>query len=295
MASRVFSRSVRGSFRYRLLDGVVLRRLSREPAAGSAILPLNKLQSAPLHSNLWLSRSIATTTLQRFGFSSAASPQPIDETNLYDTLEFGNSSDIEISPGGRILNKIHFFFFNGDPELSRDELVKLIVEKEKLNQLKVKELEEVQDKVLRCHAEIENIIERKKREAENSRKFSIQSFVMSLLDVADNLTRASSVVKERFTKLDTSKCSTEVVPLLQTLLEGVELTDKQLSEASSIACLFKTATDLPFVCPLHSSIFQVPDSTRPPGIVAAVLKSGYTLHDRVIRPAEVGVTQELNE
>ncbi|XP_042465719.1 grpE protein homolog 1, mitochondrial-like [Zingiber officinale] len=235
MASRVFSRSVRGSFRYRLLDGVVLRRLSREPAAGSAILPLNK--SAPLHSNLWLSRSIATTTLQRFGFSSAAYPQPIDETNLYDTLEFGNSSDIEISP---------------DPELSRDELVKLIVEKEKLNQLKVKELEEVQDKVLRCHAEIENIIERKKREAENSRKFSIQSFVMSLLDVADNLTRASSVVKESFTKLDTSKCSTEVVPLLKTLLLGVELTDKQLSEASSVACLFKTATDLPFVCPLCS-------------------------------------------
>ncbi|KAG6506352.1 hypothetical protein ZIOFF_031675 [Zingiber officinale] len=287
MASRVFSRSVRGSFRYRLLDGVVLRRLSLlgEPAAGSAILPLNRVRDcclvpALLFKSLLL--SIGTTTLQRFGFSSAASPQPIDETNLYDTLEFGNSSDIEISP------------------------VKLIVEKEKLNQLKVKELEEVQDKVLRCHAEIENIIERKKREAENSRKFSIQtsdsdftiqmkSFVMSLLDVADNLTRASSVVKEHFTKLDTSKCSTEVVPLLKTLLEGVELTDKQLSEASSIACLFKTATDLPFVCPLHSSIFQVPDTTRPPGTVAAVLKSGYTLHDRVIRPAEVGVTQELNE
>ncbi|XP_042460870.1 grpE protein homolog 2, mitochondrial-like isoform X1 [Zingiber officinale] len=281
MASRVFSRSVRGSFRYRLLDGVVLRRLSREPAAGSAILPLNKLQSAPLHSNLWLSRSIATTTLQRFGFSSAASPQPIDETNLYDTLEFGNSSDIEISP---------------DPELSRDELVKLIVEKEKLNQLKVKELEEVQDKVLRCHAEIENIIERKKREAENSRKFSIQSFVMSLLDVADNLTRASSVVKERFTKLDTSKCSTEVVPLLQTLLEGVELTDKQLSEVFSKFGVAKfDPINEQFDPHRHSSIFQVPDSTRPPGIVAAVLKSGYTLHDRVIRPAEVGVTQELNE
>ncbi|KAG6502964.1 hypothetical protein ZIOFF_035253 [Zingiber officinale] len=253
MASRVFSRSVRGSFRYRLLDGVVLRRLSLlgEPAAGSAILPLNRVRDCCLVSALLfksLLLSIGTTTLQRFGFSSAASPQPIDETNLYDTLEFGNSSDIEISP---------------DPELSRDELVKLIVEKEKLNQLKVKELEEVQDKVLRCHAEIENIIERKKREAENSRKFSIQtsdsgftiqmkSFVMSLLDVADNLTRASSVVKERFTKLDTSKCSTEVVPLLKTLLEGVELTDTQLSEASSIACLFKTATDLPFVCPLCS-------------------------------------------
>lgn len=55
-----------------------------------------------------------------------------------------------------------------------DELVKLIVEKEKLIQLKDKELKEMQDKVLCSYAEIENIIERTKREAENSRKFSIQ-------------------------------------------------------------------------------------------------------------------------
>lgn len=76
----------------------------------------------------------------------------------------------------------------------------------------------------------------------------MKSFVKSLLDVADNLARASSVVKESFTKLDTSKGSTGVVPVLETLLEGVELTDKQLSKASSIACFFKTAIDLPFVC-----------------------------------------------
>lgn len=58
----------------------------------------------------------------------------------------------------------------------------------------------------------------------------MQNFSKSLLDVADNLTRASSVVKESFSKIDTSKDSTGAVPLLKTLLEGVDMTDKQLGE-----------------------------------------------------------------
>lgn len=58
----------------------------------------------------------------------------------------------------------------------------------------------------------------------------LQNFAKSLLDVADNLGRASSVVKESFSKIDASKDSTGAVPLLQTLLEGVEMTEKQLAE-----------------------------------------------------------------
>jgi hypothetical protein len=55
----------------------------------------------------------------------------------------------------------------------------------------------------------------------------IQSFSKSLLDVADNLSRASSVVKESFSKIDSSNNSDEAVPLLKTLLE---MTEKQLGE-----------------------------------------------------------------
>lgn len=58
----------------------------------------------------------------------------------------------------------------------------------------------------------------------------VQSFSKSLLDVADNLSRASSVVKESFSKIDCSNNSDEAVPLLKTLLEGVEMTEKQLGE-----------------------------------------------------------------
>lgn len=57
-----------------------------------------------------------------------------------------------------------------------------------------------------------------------------QNFAKSLLDVADNLGRASSVVKESFSKIDTANDNTGAVPLLKTLLEGVEMTEKQLAE-----------------------------------------------------------------
>lgn len=65
----------------------------------------------------------------------------------------------------------------------------------------------------------------------------MQNFSKSLLDVADNLARASSVVKESFVKIDTTKDSTGAVPLLKTLLEGVDMTDKQLAEVFYDLCL----------------------------------------------------------
>ena len=58
----------------------------------------------------------------------------------------------------------------------------------------------------------------------------VQSFAKTLLDVADNLGRAASVVKDSFLKVDPSKDTAGAVPLLETLLEGVEMTEKQLTE-----------------------------------------------------------------
>ncbi|KAM7278360.1 hypothetical protein ACFE04_005494 [Oxalis oulophora] len=51
----------------------------------------------------------------------------------------------------------------------------------------------------------------------------------------------------------------------------------------------------PFNPNMHNAVFQVPDGSKPPGTVCRVLKSGYILYDRVIRPAEVAMTQEVKE
>ncbi|KAL5700113.1 GrpE protein 2 [Ranunculus cassubicifolius] len=180
-------------------------------------------------------------------------------------------------------------------DLSFDDLVKLVAEKEELLKVKHREIEHMQDKVLRSYADMENIMDRTKREAENSKKFAIQTFAKSLLDVSDNLGRASSVVKESFSKIDTSKDDTGAVQLLKTLLEGVEMTEKQLAEVFKKFGLEKyDPLNEQFDPNKHFALFQVPDASKPPGTVAAVLKAGYMLHDRIIRPAEVGVTTAVD-
>ncbi|XP_058081057.1 grpE protein homolog 2, mitochondrial [Magnolia sinica] len=240
-------------------------------------------------------------TLQRFGVSSSASPQP----NEKETNQFANeqgavadndytSQNISQDDDSKASDKMEDSDAEGD--LSVDDLVKLVAEKEELLKAKHKEVEKMQDKVLRSYAETENVIDRTKRNAENSKKFAIQNFAKSLLDVADNLGRASSVVKDSFSKIDQSKDSAGAVPLLKTLLEGVEMTDKQLAEVLRKFGVEKfDPMNEQFDPNRHLAVFQVPDSSKPPGTVAAVLKSGYMLYDRIIRPAEVGVTDASSQ
>ncbi|XP_021772309.1 uncharacterized protein LOC110736402 isoform X3 [Chenopodium quinoa] len=175
-------------------------------------------------------------------------------------------------------------------DLSED-LVKLVREKEKILENKQKEFAEFKDKFLRSYAELENLMERTRRDAENSKKFAVQSFAKNLLDVADNLGRAASVTRESVNKIDVSKDNVGAMPLLKTLLEGVEMTEKQLAEVFRKAGVEKyESIDDQFDPNRHNAVFQVPDNSKPPGTVAVVLKAGYTLYDRIIRPAEVGVT-----
>eukprot|EP00252_Welwitschia_mirabilis_P011241 TRINITY_DN252_c0_g1_i1.p1 TRINITY_DN252_c0_g1~~TRINITY_DN252_c0_g1_i1.p1 ORF type:complete len:317 (-),score=52.67 TRINITY_DN252_c0_g1_i1:228-1178(-) len=177
-----------------------------------------------------------------------------------------------------------------DDGISREELIELVREREQLLKAKHKEIQEMQEKVLRSYAEAENVKQRTRRDAENSKKFAVQSFAKSLLDVADNLGRASSVVKESFSKIDSSEDVSGATSLLKTLLEGVEMTEKQLSEVLKKHGIEKFDPLHEIFDPnRHMAVFQVPDPERQPGTVAVVLKAGYTLHERVIRPAEVGV------
>ncbi|XP_027769495.1 grpE protein homolog 2, mitochondrial-like isoform X2 [Solanum pennellii] len=235
--------------------------------------------------------------LQQFRISSSASPQHNEkeasqsQSKPESTKENGEVSEkceasVSADSQGQEEND------ESDTEdLSRDDLVKLVAEKEELLQIKDDEFQKMKEKALRSYAEMENLMNRTKREAENSKKFAIQNFVKALLDVADNMGRASSVVKESFSKIDESKDTVGAVPLLKTLLEGVEMTDKQLAEVFKKFGVGKyDPTNEEFDPNKHNAVFQVPDPKRNPGMVAVCLKSGYTLHDRIIRPAEVGVT-----
>ncbi|KAJ0442314.1 putative GrpE nucleotide exchange factor [Helianthus annuus] len=104
---------------------------------------------------------------------------------------------------------------------------------------------------------MENIMDRTKREADNSKKFAIQNIAKSLLNVADNLDKASLVVKESFSKIDASKDTTGAFPLLKMVLEGVEMTEKQLAEVFKKFGVEKyDPTNKEFDPNRHNAVFQ---------------------------------------
>ncbi|XP_021288228.1 uncharacterized protein LOC110419481 isoform X2 [Herrania umbratica] len=300
-----------------MLMSRALSRVSRSVAARSLLVSApNKLQKPSLsnqfHSLVYESPNKLVTSdvsllhhsshnfsaFQRFGISSSASPEPSEKEHGSAVENNGQEPakpSGDMNPGeAEVADQAKESDSESDGDLSMADMVKLVEEKEELLKAKQKEIEQMQDKVVRTLAEMENVMARTRREAENSKKFAIQNFAKGLLDVADNLGRASSHVKGSFSKFDKSKDTVGAVPLLKTLLEGVEMTEKQLGEVFRKFGVEKfDPTNEPFDPHRHNAVFQVPDNSKPPGTVAHVLKAGYMLYDRVIRPAEVGVTQAL--
>ncbi|KAF7065098.1 hypothetical protein CFC21_071261 [Triticum aestivum] len=274
VAARLLARATRQC------AAAVVASAARRPLGGVAAVAARPLASSfgPARVPYMLNQPLrySSNIFQRFGFSSST-PQQNDK-------EVHEPKDQE--------STAHESNGTEDLDLSKEDLVKLVFEKDELLTSKDEEIKDMKDKVLRSYAEMENVIARTKRESENSKKYAVQNFSKSLLDVADNLARASSVVKESFSKLDTSEDSSGAVPLLKTLLEGVDMTDKQLGEVFKKFGVERfDPLNEKFDPDKHFALFQIPDPSKPSGTVASVVKVGYMLHDRVLRPAEVGVTE----
>mmetsp|Transcript_7158 Transcript_7158/g.8283 ORF Transcript_7158/g.8283 Transcript_7158/m.8283 type:complete len:264 (-) Transcript_7158:43-834(-) len=148
-------------------------------------------------------------------------------------------------------------------------------------------LKDMKDQLLRSLAEQENIRRIAKRDVENARSFAVTSFAKSLLETSDNLSRAMDAVPEELRK------DTENHPVLATLYEGIHMTDSGLSKAFNKNGLKKFGESGDKFDPnMHEALFEYPDENMDAGSVGQVMKVGFMLNDRVIRPAEVGVTKK---
>ncbi|MEM7046310.1 MAG: nucleotide exchange factor GrpE [Pseudomonadota bacterium] len=133
------------------------------------------------------------------------------------------------------------------------------------------------DKLLRALAELENTRRRAAREREDALKFSIASFARDLLEVIDNLQRAADSDTED----------------LSALLEGVQSTSQQLTQTLGKHGIKPVPTKGHKFDPnLHEAMFEVPTDELDDGVIAEVVLMGYTLHDRLLRPASVGVAKK---
>ncbi|MDQ6996399.1 MAG: nucleotide exchange factor GrpE [Mariprofundus sp.] len=136
------------------------------------------------------------------------------------------------------------------------------------------EVAELKDKLLRMHAEMENLRKRTQREVADAHKFGVERFATALLDVVDNLERA----------LETEDGNEAAVR------EGVQLTlnswhdmmkNFEVARIDAVGSVFDPN--------FHEALTQMPDDA-PEGTVIAQHAAGYTLHGRLIRPAKVLVS-----
>jgi molecular chaperone GrpE len=144
------------------------------------------------------------------------------------------------------------------------------------------ELAEQKDRLLRALAETENTRRRAQREREDASKYAVAGFAKDLLSSADNLRRALQSLPEAEVKDDRTR----------SLLEGVAATERELLgvfERHGIKRLDPMGE--PFDHNFHQAIFEAERPDQPSGTIVEVLQPGYVLHDRLLRPAMVGVAK----
>ena len=161
-------------------------------------------------------------------------------------------------------------------ELAAAELATLLAKAES-------ELADTKDKLLRALAETENQRRRAQREREDAQRYAASNFAKELLDVADNLRRALSSVDAQSLRDEHAKG----------LLEGVAATERALLAAFERHGLKRVEPQIGerFDPNLHEAMFEVPNTGQPPGSIVQVLQAGYRMHDRLLRPAMVGVAR----
>ena len=147
-----------------------------------------------------------------------------------------------------------------------------------------KEAAESRDKVLRTLAEMENLRKRTTREVADARTYGISGFARDVLDIADNLQRALDAVP--------AEAKANADPGLKALIEGVELTERSLLntlEKNGVR-KFDPAGEK-FDPNFQQAMYEVPDPSVPAGTVVQVVQAGYTIGERVLRPALVAVSK----
>lgn len=141
----------------------------------------------------------------------------------------------------------------------------------------------LKDRLLRALAETENVRRRAEREKEDAAKYAIAGFAREMVTVADNFALALQNVNAEARKAD---------PALDALVTGVEMTQREMMNAFERAGIRAIdALGQRFDHNYHEAMYEIEEGSRPAGTVVQVIKTGYLLKDRLLRPAQVGVSK----
>ena len=143
-------------------------------------------------------------------------------------------------------------------------------------------IKDIKDQLLRSLAENENLRKRTAKEIEQIKKYGHISLMRDFLNVVDNM--------ERAVKSSTSENQSETG--VKNLIDGIEIVLKEMkslldkNQIKKIEPLHEK-----FDYNFHQAMFEAPSSDYEEGLIIEVVQPGYVLHDRLIRPAMVGVSK----
>jgi molecular chaperone GrpE len=145
------------------------------------------------------------------------------------------------------------------------------------------EAADLKDRLLRAHAEVDNIRKRAEREKEETAKYAVTRLARDIVNVGDNFQRAIDAVPAGAAEQD---------PALKSFLEGVIMTERELLNALERYGIKRVQPiGEPFNPHLHQAVMEIQRSDVPSGTIVQVFQAGFMIEDRVLRPAMVAVAK----
>ena len=165
----------------------------------------------------------------------------------------------------------------------------ILEDEEELSPLELleKERDELKDQYYRTAAEMENVKRRAARDVEQANKYGPLSFIRDLTTPLDNMQRALDTAPEDRDGLDET---------YRNILIGLEMTVQEITkimEKHGVNVVNPEGEKFDYNH--HQAMFEAPTDDAEPGTVVAVAQQGYVLHDRLIRPAMVGVAKAAKD
>ena len=146
-----------------------------------------------------------------------------------------------------------------------------------------KELEEVRQHVLYAQAETQNVRRRLEQEKLSATQYAATGFARDMLSVKDNLERALAAIPEELREDERMKG----------LVAGIEATGRELDSAFQRHGIARVeAMGKPLDPHVHQAMLEIPTDDSEPGTIVQEMQPGYTIKDRLLRPALVGVAKK---
>jgi molecular chaperone GrpE len=146
------------------------------------------------------------------------------------------------------------------------------------------ETAEMRDRYLRLAADMDNLRRRTEREVKDAKSYSVAGFARDMLAVSDNLRRALEAIPAEAREAGDAG--------FNALIEGVEMTERAMLSALERHGVKKLEpVGQKFDPNFHQAMFEIPNAEVANNTVVQVVQAGYTIGERVLRPAMVGVAK----